>query len=301
MVEHGAFKRLSLIIGKVMGDDFPSKKIIGDYLESEGLEISERTLDRYIEQLRHEYGVELGYNKEKNGYCIDREKSLNIDAFLKYLEMAETSELIGESLKQDKTALSHLYFDSEQNLKGVEHLGKLLYAVKNRLIVEFDFQKFIHGEAGSQVIEPLLLKQYHDLWYLIGKKHHSEKIKSYRIDRILHLKVTETTYISEKTEYAFPNLDCMIGWNYSENPAEEIVLSFSPEQAHLIKLKPFHRSQEIVKENENELRIKVKLIPNYELEQHILMHGERVHVIKPKWLADKIMKRLKKARKNYKG
>jgi hypothetical protein len=280
MVEHGAFKRLSLIIGKVMGDDFPSKKIIGDYLESEGLEISERTLDRYIEQLRHEYGVELGYNKEKNGYCIDREKSLNIDAFLKYLEMAETSELIGESLKQDKTALSHLYFDSEQNLKGVEHLGKLLYAVKNRLIVEFDFQKFIHGEAGSQVIEPLLLKQYHDLWYLIGKKHHSEKIK---------------------TEYAFPNLDCMIGWNYSENPAEEIVLSFSPEQAHLIKLKPFHRSQEIVKENENELRIKVKLIPNYELEQHILMHGERVHVIKPKWLADKIMKRLKKARKNYKG
>ena len=37
------------------------------------------------------------------------------------------------------------------------------------------------------------------------------------------------------------------------------------------------------------------MIPNYELEEQILKHGERVKVIEPQWLREEIKSRLQKA------
>jgi predicted DNA-binding transcriptional regulator YafY len=91
-----------------------------------------------------------------------------------------------------------------------------------------------------------------------------------------------------------------IGLVYNEKKIEKIILSFEPKQGKYIKSLPLHKSQKILIENEDELRIEIKVFPNFELIQRILMQGNRVKVIEPKSLAEKIKNELKEALDNYK-
>ena len=55
----------------------------------------------------------------------------------------------------------------------------------------------------------------------------------------------------------------------------------------------------ILIDDEIEFRISIQVIPNYELEEQILKHGERVEVIEPQWLKEDIKSRLLKALDHY--
>jgi predicted DNA-binding transcriptional regulator YafY len=78
-----------------------------------------------------------------------------------------------------------------------------------------------------------------------------------------------------------------------------VVLSYEAFQGNYIKTQPIHNSQKILVDNDDELRISIRVIPNYELEEQILKQGERVKVVEPKWLQDSIKERLKKALEQY--
>ena len=80
---------------------------------------------------------------------------------------------------------------------------------------------------------------------------------------------------------------------------EEIELIFSKEQANYINTKPIHPSQKARLLDSQELHVRLKLIPNYELEMILLSFGEKVKVIQPISLKSRIMKRLEQATKQY--
>ena len=80
---------------------------------------------------------------------------------------------------------------------------------------------------------------------------------------------------------------------------EEVILSYDPFQGNYIKSQPLHASQRILVDDQNELRISIRVIPNYELEEQILKQGERVKVLEPKWLREGIKERLKQALDGY--
>ena len=49
-----------------------------------------------------------------------------------------------------------------------------------------------------------------------------------------------------------------------------------------------HTSQRVITDDENEYRIALEVIPNYELIQQILKYGDTVKVVEPEWLVDEI-------------
>jgi len=63
---------------------------------------------------------------------------------------------------------------------------------------------------------------------------------------------------------------------------------------------PLHTSQKVLIDNDTELRISITVIPNYELNQLILKHGDTVKVIEPEWLVDEIKENLKITLEKYK-
>ena len=67
MSQQGTIKRYYLIIEKVKGKTFPSFLEIKECLSQEGFQISDRTVQRDFEQIRLEFGVEISYNRLKNG------------------------------------------------------------------------------------------------------------------------------------------------------------------------------------------------------------------------------------------
>ena len=70
-------------------------------------------------------------------------------------------------------------------------------------------------------------------------------------------------------------------------------------QGKYIKTLPLHKSQKVLVDNEKECRIALRVVPNYELTQEILMHGDTVRVLEPAWLAEKIQQILKRTLEKY--
>ena len=61
-----------------------------------------------------------------------------------------------------------------------------------------------------------------------------------------------------------------------------------------------HHSQKILIDNDDELRISLKLIPTIDFIMDLQYYGECVKVLKPKWFVDDIKTRLTNAKNQYK-
>jgi predicted DNA-binding transcriptional regulator YafY len=299
MSKHGTIRRYTLVIEKLKNKQHPSFEEIKRHLFDVGFEISNRTLQRDIEQIRYEFGIEIVYDRLNRGYYIDYENSINIESFFKFLEIVNTAELLTESLLETKDALKYILFESEGNLKGLEHLKSLLRAIKEHRIITFTHYNFTTGKTKNFTIEPYLLREYQGRWYVWGIDKNLKTDRMYGIERISNLVITDKIFRPDKNINPVEYFENIVGVNYSDLKAEKIVLSFSHTQGKYVKTLPIHKSQKILVDNDNELRIELKIVTNYEFMQKILMLGENVKIIEPKQLVEDFKIKLKKMIGNY--
>lgn len=300
MSTHGTIRRYSLIIEKIGYKQFPSFQNIKDFLFDHGFEVSKRTVQRDIEQIRFEYGFEILYDRQRNGYYIDAASSLDPDAFLRFLEIVNTANLLIESLKESKDALNYISFESHGQLRGIEHLKKLLFAIKNHRVISFTHANFRSDVEKEHSMKPYLLKEYQNRWYLIGLVDGMTEFRTFGIDRITELSITEKTFKPDAKQDPSELFENTIGLTYNLSQIKDVVLSFTPTQGKYIKSLPLHKSQEVLIDNNEEFRVKLRIIPNLEFRQKILMHGRTVIVIEPVELRDEIKKTLQETLDNYK-
>ncbi|MDD3876365.1 MAG: WYL domain-containing protein [Bacteroidales bacterium] len=300
MSKRGSIRRYSLIIEKIGRNRRPTFSEVKDHLHENDFKISDRTLQRDIEAIRVEFGVDIQYNRAENYYFIESENDVNSDNFFRFLGIVNTAEFLTESIKDSKDTLKYIMFESQGNMKGVEFLKPLLMAIKSKKKVSFIHESFVRDEERKHNIEPYLLKEYQNRWYLIGMYSDTRKFRTFGIDRIRELEVSETSFEGNPNKNPTDLFYHTIGLTYSYNKVEDVILSFTHFQGKYIKSLPMHETQEILIDNDEELRIRLKIIPNYELEQKILMLGDTVTVIEPKELVDNIKNSLKNTLKNYK-
>ena len=84
-----------------------------------------------------------------------------------------------------------------------------------------------------------------------------------------------------------------------DQKAEEVILSFTPDQGKYIKSLPLHHSQQLLADNEQEVLIKLKLAVTLDFVMELLSHGADVKVIQPQSLIDEIKGTYRKALKQY--
>jgi len=299
MSEYAVIRRYSLILEKLEHRHFPSIHDLKSYLHKQGFEISKRTLQRDIEHLRMDFGVEVSYDNYKKGYYLNEANSLNLDSFFRFLEISTTANILSDTLKDSKDAMDYLSFETEGNLKGINNLERLLKAVKNNREVTFTYYRFDQDKHYPVTLRPQLLKEYEYRWYVIGPIMPAGEIRIFGLDRITDLKVKDKIFDEPDREQVKSLFDHVVGLNYSEHDITEITILADNIQGKYLKTLPLHHTQEIVEENEEGLLLKVKLRPNYEFKQRILMFGSNVEIKKPKWFRAEIKKSLEESLAKY--
>lgn len=288
------------IINKINSSHFPSFRGIQEYLEDRDFSISHRTLQRDIQNIRNEFGIEISYNKLQQGYFILMEESYDFNNSMKFFEMSVMSASFTNMLKDHKNINKYISFDANENLIGAEFFNKILYAIKNTFKIDFEYKSFLDGSELIQVeLNPILLKQYKKRWYVIGENP-GNKIFLYGLDRIISLKLSNETFIKNNIDKVIEMYNNVIGVSYAEKKPEVIELSFPKEQGGYIKSAPLHQSQNILIDNDNELRIELYVVKNYELIKTIMSIGRFVKVIRPEWLRKEIIDNYKYFIKNNK-
>ena len=300
MSQQATIKRYSLILEKIRSNQKPTFDEIQTFLDDNGFEISKRTLQRDIEQIRNEFGVEILYSKQTNGYEIDEVHSLHVDSFLNFLDLVTTAGILADSLREAKNSLQYISFDGSEKLQGVFHLSVLLQAIRFNRMVGFSYKKFYDEEEKKHQLKPYFLKSYQNRWYLMGKFETTDDYRTFGLDRITNLKMTTEKFIRSKKENPEELFSNIIGLNYANgNGVEEVILSFTPFQGKYVKTLPLHHSQKILVDTDEELRISLHVIPNFELTQKILMQANQVKVISPELYREEIMGIIKRMLKKH--
>ncbi|MFN8436269.1 MAG: WYL domain-containing protein [Cytophagales bacterium] len=298
MSQHATIRRYTLIIEKVK-TGYPSFETIKNYLHSFDFEVSARTIQRDLEQIRQEFGIEIKYDRFRKGYCIDTDNSINIESFFKFLEIVNTASLLTQSLSESKESLKYLSFDTAGGLQGIEFIKELLKAIREHRIITFEHVNFQTQKVKNFTLKPYLLKEYQNRWYVVGQIADSTDFRTFGIDRISNLMVSTDVFNADKKVNPQEMFSNTIGVVYSVAPKQVVVLSFTPTQGKYIKTLPLHPSQNILIDDTNELRISVEVTPNYELTQLILKYGNTVKVIEPQWLKEEIITQLQMALDQY--
>jgi len=295
MSRQGTIRRYTLIIEKINFGQYPSFSEIQDYLDAFGFSVSKRTIERDFEAIRNEFGMEITFNRFKEGYFIDEENSIDIQSFLRFLEIVTTADLLTHSLSESKETLNYISFEQSGVLKGVEYLPKILQAIREHKLMRITHHTFYNETPHKFKIEPYLLKEYQSRWYIVAFVRGIDEQRTFAVDRLDSLELLVETFKPTKRKEIEANFKNVIGLVYSSQELQEVELSFTPFQGKYIKSLPLHSSQEILVDNDKEFRIQLRIKPNYEFTQKILMHGNTVKVEKPQWLADEVRNILKAA------
>ena len=269
-----------------------------DYLQmqDDNLQIgfSKRTLQRDINEIRNVFGIDIEYSKSQKGYFISQNENENMN----FQRMMEAFDMFNSlNLAQNLTPFIHL---EKRRPQGTENLYGLLHAIKNRLQIKFTYQKFWEEELSQRLVEPYALKEFKNRWYIMAKDSKDNNIKSFALDRLTNLEITNLNYqypdnysIEQSYRYCFGII------SPNDEEPQDIILSFDPFQGKYIKTLPLHDTQQVLVDNDEEIKIKLKLCLTHDLVMELLSFGDNMKVIEPKSLADQIKQAHEKAFRQY--
>ena len=291
MAQHRTIIRHFLIINKVRRPGFPGLREIREMLVEHDFNISTRTLQRDIKNIRNEFGIEIRYNSFHNGYDIDYERSMDMDSLMKFLEMAASTGTFHEFYRDTNQVRQFVSFDSEEAIKGVDYISNILFALKNSRELVIEYQRFSDAAPYEVTIRPGLLKEYQNRWYIIGILPDGGAVRAYALDRIVDLQVGERNFDGSDTAGMKERFSHVIGISMSDRKPELIEITFDSDQAKYIETLPWHPSQEVARRSERETTFSLFVVPNYELEQKILSEGNHIKKVEPEWFSQQVKKR----------
>ncbi|MFO8054205.1 MAG: WYL domain-containing protein [Bacteroidales bacterium] len=290
--------RYTLIIKKLRRLPASFEEVL-DYLERESLLqgydycISSRTFQRDLHDIRSLYNIDIQYDSSQAKYyvCNDPEP----DGRERILEAFDTFNALDLTDRLSK----YISFEKRRP-EGTEHLYGLLHAIKNRRQIRFLYFKFSEQQESQRTIDPYLLKEFKKRWYVLGRDQRDERVKSFGLDRMSELDVTQRTFspdpetdLQERFRYCFG----IISPN-AEFP-KEVILSFNPHNGKYVKSLPLHHTQEVIIDNAREFRIRLWLYITHDLYMELLSFGDKVKVIKPLQLAGKLKNTYQTALKQH--
>ena len=298
MSKRESLARYHLIIKKLRNHPSTFEEI-EDYLalESELQEynftVSKRTFHRDRRDIRSIYRMDIQYDRSRGLYYIDFNDPSEINA--RMMEAFDTFNALNISDR-----LSQFIHFEKRRPQGTENLYGLLHAIRNRVQINFAYQKFWQDRITQRTAEPYALKEYRNRWYIIAMDMKDHKVKTFALDRLSALDIA-------KTKFTEPiNFDVNAHFKHSfgvispsgQDP-QEVVLSFTRFQGQYIKTLPLHESQEILKDTADELRVKLTIHVTHDFTMEILSFGANVKVLQPAGLVEAVKEAYKEGLGRY--
>lgn len=298
MSKRESIARYNLIIKKLRKQSATFSQIeaylaLESEIQAYNFNISKRTFQRDRDDIRSLYNIDILFDFSKKVYYIDFDEQPQANE--RILEAFDTFNALNLTDRLSK----HIHFEKRKP-QGTEHLYGILHAIKNQFQIKFLYQKYWEDELTKRIIEPYALKEFKNRWYVLSKDLSDDKIKSFALDRLTDLEIL-------KTKFTFPNdFDLNEHYRYcfgiinpNGHQPEDIILSFNAFQGKYIKSLPLHDTQKVLIDNEDELRIHLKLFITHDFFMELLSFGENLKVLSPKTLIDKLKSTAKNIQRTY--
>lgn len=297
------------------------EKVSDALYEYEGINsgVSKRTIQADIQLMRSD---KLGYNApivvkdrkyyvyEESGFSINHTKITDTDIEKMSEIVSVLREMNGFNFFDDMNDIivrleNNIYKSTNQQsnciqlegnklLKGLEHILPLYQAIRKQIPLLINYQSFKAAEPKQSVYSPYLLKEYRNRWFLIAQPHKGKGLITLALDRIIDFMEMTSKDYQPYTGIDFERYfaDVLGVTTAPTIRANKVILWVEKRHAPYVLTKPIHPSQELLKEDETGILIRIDVVLNFELEREILGFGEAVKVLAPAHLQKIIKKRL---------
>ncbi len=325
-----AYSRYRAIDYRLRKKPYPQLEELIDFVSGKlDNPVSKRTIQLDLQEMRYNQNLNFNapiiYNKAERTYRYSEENysisnlpvtadelhgldfAISILDQFKHLpaikEFEDAIRKIASTVKLNKEArgeADYIHLDKPFVFKGIEFVEPVLRAISEKRILKFTYQKHGSDNISQNFLEPYLIKEAKNFWYVIGRRVNSKekKILTFALDRIHDLQLTEETFDPKKIDRKnfFKNV---VGVTIGGGKPEKVILSFTPIQGKYIKTIPIHQSQKILKDTKNELRISLNVVINHELKMQLLSYGEQVKISEPRGLKKEIKNTAKEMLRQY--
>ena len=213
--------------------------------------------------------------------------------------LTEMSVILKDTFSLKSNSKKAISFEGNIDYTGYEFITPLFNAIVNNRVLKINYTPFGQDEI-QLTFHPYHLKQFNNRWFVFGLNANlNAPAWNLALDRITNIIEIQDVYVEDFSDWDYFFSEIIgVSKPFDQNE-EEIHLLFSKRQAPYIITKPIHETQKHY-ELEDGLLVKIKVIPNFDLEQLILSFGERVKVLLPIHLKEKISDRIELSLSQYK-
>jgi predicted DNA-binding transcriptional regulator YafY len=218
LVIHSEVKRNKNIKG------YPTKEHILDVLMEQGFDVSASTLEMDLNFLREERGAPLYYDRYQKcyRYTEDWEFDIPLSAedvrimhmLIHKLEIfADAPEF--KTVKESIDRLSDIFnlvqkhpddkidkfilFEYAKGFAGKDFLSPIYDAIFEKKEISFRHRRFESDYPTQRHLQPYILKEHRNRWYVIGKENEESRI--FGLDRISNLVVSKERHFIQDPDF----------------------------------------------------------------------------------------------------
>lgn len=190
-------------------------------------------------------------------------------------------------------------FRKTPEIKGTQYLDPIINAIENKQVLRLYYLPFYEDKPYFNEVHPYLLKEHEFRWYLVGLNEFKGQVRTYALDRIRDLQQ------ASGTEYRKPDFNTSDYFKYSigiiapQDKPPLIKIAVQKTQAQYLITQPWHESQNIVEENEDQVVFSFRVHPTYEFKSLVLGMGKDAEVIEPVSLKEDFINELRQMMNQY--
>lgn len=251
-----------------------------------------RTFERDKKDIMTLFGIAICFDRKDKTYFID-EAEIEDQSVTRMIDAFSIHHALQEGNK-----LSPSVFLEKRKSLGTENIYGIIHSIQNGTILQFTYQKHWEDFSTQRMVYPIAIKESQQRWYLVALDKKNDVVKTFGLDRISNLKITDTKFkpIAYNVEKEFQHA---FGVETYE-AAEKVLLEFSKQQGNYIKTFPLHESQRIVEETKDSVILEIFIHTTNDIKMELLKYGSYVKVLSPISLQNEIKKRISEMSNLYK-
>jgi predicted DNA-binding transcriptional regulator YafY len=185
-----------------------------------------------------------------------------------------------------------VHFRKMPVIKGTQYLEKIIRSIEEQKVLRIYYHPYYEDKPYFNEVHPYLLKEHGFRWYLVGLNEYRGEMRTYALDRIRDLQ--EASGIN----YRAPEFDTAEYFRYAIGIIAPggipplIRIAVQKTQAQYLISQPWHESQNIEEENDQEVIFSFRVHATYEFKSLLLALGKDGRVLSPESLKREIRKEL---------
>jgi len=192
-----------------------------------------------------------------------------------------------------------IHMETAPEIIGIQYFDSIVAAIENRRVLRITYLPYYEDKPYFNEVHPYLLKEFRHRWYLVAYNAYREQVRTYALDRIRNLEeLQEKEYIAagfrEEDYFRYS-----IGIIAPEGRPPLIKLAVQKNQAQYLITQPWHESQNIEEESEEDVVFSFRVHATYEFRSLVLSLGKDAAVLEPASLRKEMRKELEEMLKRY--